>query len=72
MPVTYVTPDRDDNLKNMRNVTNELNTDSDFGIGVVTGNQEIENSFWDKLCAIVLCCSCGGGGGGATQMKKVD
>lgn len=57
------------NQKNMSAITSELNTDSDFGVGVMTGTQELEGDW--SLC-IALCCSssCCGGGGGSTQMKK--
>lgn len=72
-----IKPDNTEITKNMSRITSELNTDSDFGVGVITGNQQIESDdWWKKICLcegnIIVCCSCGGRGGGASQMEKVD
>lgn len=59
--------------KNITSTSGDLDTSAVFGVGVVTGAQELEQDW--SLC-VILCCCCGGGGnsgggGGAVQMKKV-
>ncbi|MDQ0156482.1 hypothetical protein [Robertmurraya andreesenii] len=61
--------DRPELEKNVSSVTGELNSSSEFGIGIVTGTQEIEADW--SLCITLCCCSCsGGGGGGSSQLQK--
>lgn len=53
--------------------TTTITTETDFGMGFLTGSQEI--NYGGVPSDINLCCTCcssssSGGGGGASQMKK--
>ncbi|WP_161968503.1 hypothetical protein [Heyndrickxia coagulans] len=55
----------------------DTSRESLFGIGALTGSQEMHNAHDGgggiQLCfSLCTCCSCcSGGGGGSAQMKKV-
>lgn len=65
----------EERYKEQKHVDNYLSAenteDTSFGIGVLTGNQELNYSTNPTPLDLTLCCTCCScGGGGATQATK--
>jgi hypothetical protein len=71
----YEVNNPNDAVKGVKEIVGELNSSSNFGVGIMTGNQEVrfgeDSSLCISLCITLCCCCCSGGSGGSGQMKKV-